>query len=359
MLLYVVLVLPILLFVPHPPHMQRILQAIGLVLLTIGIGASITTPFSHANALHSLGGFVVYLALVGAALVGDAVPWQTTCSNVLVYVGVPTQLLTGLIAMLALADDSLSGPAGSAAAASASAALVALAAAYVSTSVSSGTSVPELKRAYTVMVLESTGIVLGGLGGILYVVYFERTHPFLVAHVALGAFVFVAGLSSLYIVMRHVTTSRLLPTYIVRGLPAIVLANAVTVVLVVWPRSSNTYVGTANALLAFAVALASVARATRTLHCMAFPLCVAAAITFTSQLGVERMFLHNFTHDTGTTFAWWAGVSTIGFLSGFVVYACCGHRHEQAIAEKRARRRARTPADIDADVDDLVADTQI
>jgi hypothetical protein len=375
------LVLPISTAISSSTNLHQAFHTAALALVAVGIGCGLATPYSYETAIHSIGGFALFLIWLGAALLGrfSFKRAHVMCSHLVVLVLFPLQLLTGLVAALHLADEQRSGAAGSVVALLETIAFFALAVGYARMTAYVGAHVttPEMMRAYTALMLENGLLFLGSVGAGLYSIYFRSNDTIrLVTHVSTATAFAIISFAATMAVAHAATRAEQVPTAVVRGLPTAIVAMLATVVIVGWPERQSAYLRIGMFVLVLALVSAAVARLLRAMRCMAVPLAVAAAVTFACQRGIESM------HNEAMVMSelWWLCVTLFGVALGLVVHACCGtglqfddaNPHDRVILDAmyrpsvaprvhRSRRRAqqRSQEEIDEDISSLVDDVNV
>ena len=353
---------------------HQAVYAVFTVLVTIGMGSGLVTPFRLATAVHSLAGFGVYLGLLAVYMAGSAASLvqakdpnappppragdaesarvHVWAARALLFAALPFQVLTGVVAALELADERRSGPAEAAAATIAAAALLAVGVGYtiMSAYVARTTSRLVLARSYRVLAAENAAVFVLGVGGALATVYFDvASLPHgraaiarLVAAVAVAA----AGAIGYMLVHRRAAAGLLVPRALVLGAPAIVAA-ATTLGFAVFaaPRrleALGSYLGIGAALAVAAATATLCARLARALSIMPVPLGVLAACVFAAQRGCERLYVESHVDDDGTLTGaciLWTVVGLLGAGAGAVVATRCGMALRSDVGEQSSARR--------------------
>jgi len=384
---YAVLVLPIAMLARHRTGLHGAFHAIGLLIVTLGLAAGLapgSPPYSTETAAHTLGGFALFLALVAASIAGGigtvaARDDKHACGSLagahaqtaraLVYIGVPMQMLTGLVALLHLGDERLSGARGALAATIATASLLAAATAYthMGERVTPSANMPELLRAYSLFAAENTIVLLGGLALVAYALYLDTPAGAMPLALA-GAGAVLLGAGTLLTMRASALAARIVPRATVRGIPAI-FAAIVAAAAMLPPRNASTYTSAATGTALAAVLLAAILRYVRAVAYMYLPLTGAAVATFLAQRGIEHMYAAS-SRDTYTTYLVFFIGALVATLLACTIRVCAlygTHNTSEAgagagnTASRRRRRNRPLATEIEeflASEEDLMSDSR-
>lgn len=278
------------------PLTRNVMHGASIVVATAGLVAVSSWPV--VASVHNVAGLLVYLAMIGSALLGSLGGRmhvrQLRYDRYIVCAALPFVVLSGVVSAVG-ANDTFANLAA--------ATLIVVATGYSRATLGN--------RAYLLLGLEAISIALLGFGALLVSIAFERN----VMHIATACFVALVGLSVLWVVRRRALDKLLVPLPIAVGAPLATLASWVALVLVSLPARATVYASSGATVTSAALVLAAITRLLRATTAMAVPLSIAASSAFATQLVFETAYgaLHE------PFFLWWAIVIGVGAVAGFII----------------------------------------
>lgn len=357
------IIVPIASCIPTSHIAHRIVYSIGIIIMTIGITINIREPFTYDAGVHVTLGFLLYMLILGATLFGSSasvraantksmmsrhVQWST----LLLHVGLPFQAFTGIVTILHLSDaGALECVATSLV--TCTCIVTAFGYAHMSRWIGIKTTPLVLFRSYMLFSGENVIVMLLGIAGILYSLYFEAGLNLreAIVHIATSTFVSTLGLAALLSIRTRASTDRLIPRFIVHGLPVCVVFVILIVVSAIWPVRNDQYNRIASTLISASLGLALVARATRLIQLMPGCLCIVGTLVFFSQAGIEQFYTASFKN---ALLAWFVCPVAIGVALGLAMYAWSTGVVQ--IEERPKKVRVRKPDGLNDEIDAFVAE---